>query len=87
MNIIKKISAIFTKTTSKSLPLLIIQKDTDQLSILEKSDVKEYMSIEEAISDLEKDINVSSVKIEKLKASLKKLKNKTSITIRNGEIV
>lgn len=62
-------------------PLLIIKKEASD------TDVKEYKSIEDAIADLEKDPNVPSDKIEQLKTSLKKLKNKTSITIRNGEIV
>ena len=41
----------------------------------------------DATADMEKDPNVPSYKIEKLKSSLKQLKNKTSITIRNGEII
>ncbi|MCX6236772.1 MAG: hypothetical protein NTY07_04280 [Bacteroidia bacterium] len=66
---------------TKSAPLLIIKKDIDD------ANVKKYESIEEAIADLENDPNVPSDKIEKLKSSLKQLKNKTSITIRNGEIL
>lgn len=62
-------------------PLLIIKKEASDTNI------KEYKSIEEAIADLESDPNVSKEKIEKLKSSLKSLKNKTSITIRNGEII
>lgn len=62
-------------------PLLIIKKEASDTNI------KEYKSIEEAITDLESDPNVSKEKIEKLKSSLKSLKNKTSITIRNGEII
>jgi hypothetical protein len=62
-------------------PLLIIKKNADD------ANVKEYKSIEEAIVDLENDPNVPSDKIEKLRSSLKSLKNKTSIKIRNGEIV
>ena len=49
--------------------------------------VKEYQSVEEAIADLENDPNVSPAKIERLKDSLKKLKNKTTIKIINGEII
>jgi len=64
-----------------SAPLLIIKKEADD------ANVKEYKSIEEAIADLETDLNVPSDKIEKLKISLKQLKNKTSIKIRNGEII
>ena len=72
---------LFIKKHAKSAPLLIIKKDASNANI------KEFKSIEEAIADLEKDPNVPSDKIEQLKSSLKKLKNKTSITIRNGEII
>ncbi|MFA5832209.1 MAG: hypothetical protein WDA22_01920 [Bacteroidota bacterium] len=73
--------SIFTKKTPKSAPLLIIKKNADD------GNVKEFRSFEEAIADLEHDPNVSAEKIEKLRASLKNLKNKTSIKIRNGEIL
>jgi len=72
---------LFTKGHSTSAPVLIIKKDTND------SNIKEFNSIEEAISDLENDPNVSAIKIEKLKLSLKNLKNKTSIKIKNGEII
>ena len=72
---------LFTKGHSTSAPVLIIKKDTND------SNIKEYKSIEEAIADLENDPKVSAVKIEKLKVSLKNLKTKTSIKIRNGEII
>lgn len=72
---------LFMKKNSKSVPLLIIKKDSDEVN------VKEYKSIEEAITDLENDPNVSTEKIEKLRSSLKNLKYKTSIKIRNGEII
>jgi septal ring factor EnvC (AmiA/AmiB activator) len=72
---------IFSGNRTTIAPLLIIKQDTKEVNI------KEYQTIEEAIADLENDTNVPSEKIEKLKASLKKLKNKTSITIRNGEIL
>jgi len=49
--------------------------------------VKEYSSIDEAIEDLENDPNVPKEKIEKLKSSLKLLKDKTSIQIRDGELI
>ena len=62
-------------------PLVIIKKSSDVSSI------KEYDSIEEAITDLESDPNVSAAKIEKLRTSLKNLKNRTSIKIKNGEII
>jgi len=81
VNIVKLLKRLFVKKHAKSAPLLIIKKDAGNANI------KEFHSIEEAIADLEKDPNVPSDKIEKLKSSLKKLKNKTSITIRNGEIV
>jgi hypothetical protein len=71
----------FTKKHSNSMPLLIIKKETDEIN------VKEYKSIDEAIVDLENDPNVPADKIEKLKSSLKNLKNKASIKIRNGEII
>jgi len=72
---------LFSKKPTLSAPLLIIKKDADDTNI------KEYNSIEEAIADLENDPNVPSDKIENLKSSLKQLKNKTSIKIRNGEII
>jgi len=72
---------LFSKKPTLSAPLLIIKKDADDANI------KEYKSIEEAIADLENDPNVPSDKIENLKSSLKQLKNKTSIKIRNGEII
>ena len=72
---------LFKKKPSKSAPLLIIKQEIDD------GNVKEYASIEEAIADLEKDPNVPSDKIEKLRLTLKNLKNKTIIKIRNGEIV
>jgi len=53
----------------------------------EDKNIKEYNSIEEAIADLESDPNVSKEKIEKLKSSLKSLKNKTSIKINDGELI
>jgi hypothetical protein len=64
-----------------SVPLLIIKKGADDIN------VKEYKSIEEAITDLENDPNVPAEKIEKLRSSLKNLKYKTSIKIKNGEIL
>lgn len=73
--------SIFSKKPTKTAPILIIKKDADD------ANVKEYKSIDEAIADLENDPNVPADKIEKLKSSLKQLKNKTSITIRNGEII
>jgi hypothetical protein len=71
----------FTKKHSVSAPLLIIKKDADDVNI------KKYKSIEEVIADLENDPNVPTCKIEKLRLSLKNLKYKTSIKIRDGEII
>ena len=71
----------FTKKHSSSVPLLIIKKDSDD------SNVREYKSIDEAISDLESDPNVPADILERLKLSFKNLKNKTSIKIKNGEII
>ncbi len=79
MNIIEKLLGIFKKKHSDSAPLLLIKKEVDN--------VKEYKSIEDAIEDLENDPNVPSDKINNLKLSLKNLKSKTSIKIKNGEIV
>lgn len=81
MNLIKKLLGLFTKKLANSSPLLIIKKATDA------DRVKEYKTIEEAIADLENDPNVSSEKIERLRLSLKNLKNRTSIKIVNGEII
>ncbi|MBA4407698.1 hypothetical protein C0389_10515 [bacterium] len=81
MKSIKKLLGLFTTKSAKTTPLLIIKKESDDPNI------KEFKSIEEAIADLENDPNVPSDKISKLKLSLKNLKNKTSIKIKNGEIV
>ncbi|MCK9422259.1 MAG: hypothetical protein M0Q38_06660 [Bacteroidales bacterium] len=78
MKNLKKLASLFTKKYADPLPLLIITKNADN------ANVKEYTSIEEAITDLEKDTNVPKDKIEKLRLSLKNLKNKSSIRIRNG---
>ncbi|MDP3312041.1 hypothetical protein [Lutibacter sp.] len=72
---------LFTRKQSVSTPLLIIKKGADN------ANVKEYNSIEEAIADIENDPNVPAEKIEKLKSSIRMLKDKTSIKIRNGEII
>ena len=72
---------LFRRRKNRIAPLLIIRKDAGEAL------VKEYKSLEDAIADLETDPNVSLEKIEKLKISLKQFKNKTSITIRNGEII
>ncbi len=87
MKTIKKLIGFFTKKHSSSVPLLIIKNETDLTLLRNEDNIKEYNSIDEAITDLENDPNVPKNKIEKLKSSLKKLKNKNSIKIRNGEIV
>ncbi len=78
---IKKLMDLLSKKHTDSAPLIIIKKNTAD------DNIKEYESIEEAILDLENDPNVSTEKIEKLRSSLKQLKNKTSIKIKDGEIV
>ncbi len=80
-NFLKKLKNLFTQKQSVSAPLLIIKKTADD------ANVKEYNSIEEAITDIEKDPNVPTEKIEKLKSSVRLLKDKTCIKIRNGEII
>lgn len=77
----KKLIGLFTKKHTNTAPLIIIRKSFDD------SNVTEFNSIEEAIISLENDPNVSTEKIEVLRASLKILKNKSSIKIKNGEIV
>ena len=79
--IIKKLVGLFSKKHTESAPLIIIKKNTAA------DNIKEYESIEEAMLDLENDPNISTEKIEKLRSSLKQLKNKTSIKIKDGEIV
>ena len=80
-NFLKKLKHLFTNKQSVYAPLLIIKKSADD------ANVKEYNSIEEAITDLENDPNVPAEKIKKLKSSVKLLKDKSSIKIRNGEII
>ncbi len=79
--IIKKLVGLFSKKHTDSAPLIIIKKNTAD------DNIKEYQSIEEAIADLENDPNVSFEKIEKLRSSLNTLKNKTSIRIKDGELI
>lgn len=81
MKAIEKLKSILKKNDSKQGPLLIIRKEA------EDSHIKEYNSIEEAIADLENDPNVPADKIERLKSSLNKLKSKSAIKIKNGEII
>lgn len=81
MDLLKMLRSLFQKKRPTSAPLILIKKGSDDVNI------RKYESIEEAISDLENDPNVPADKIEKLKSSLHQLKNKRSITIRNGEII
>ena len=81
MNLIKRLIGFFRKTKSNSIPLLLIKRFT------EDENIKEFNSIEEAIADLENDPNISKEKLERLKSSFKNLKNRTSIKIRDGEII
>jgi wobble nucleotide-excising tRNase len=85
VTILEKLFNLFKHKPSQSKlkqsPLLIIKKDA------EDTNIKEYNSIEAAIADLENDPKVPTEKIEKLKASIKMLKDKTSIKISNGVII
>ena len=73
--------SLSSKKHPAAAPLLIIKKEASD------TNTKEYNSIEEAIADLENDPNVSHYKIEKLRLSLNNLKHKTTIKIRNGELI
>lgn len=81
VNLIEKLRGLFRKKKTKSIPLLLIKRFN------EDGIIKEYDSIEAAITDLENDPNISIEKLEKLKSSVKNLKNITLIKIRNGEII
>ena len=81
MKPMKKLWDLFTRKHAATVPLVIIKKGTDD------GDVIEYRSIDEAIADLERDPNVPSEKIDNLRSSLKRLKNNSSIKIRNGELI
>ncbi len=81
MKAILTLFGFFRKKPTDLSPLLIIKKNADDGLI------KEYRSIEEAIAELENDPNISVEKIEKLRVSVKNLKDKRIIKIKNGEIV
>ncbi len=81
MNRLRKCNRIFSKKPAASAPVLIIKQNQ------EDTDIAEYQSIEEAIADLENDPHVPAEKIEKLKSSIRSLKSKSSIRIRNGEMI
>jgi len=76
MKFVRKI--LGKRELSKNAPIVIISKDTD---------IMEYNSIEAAITELEKDLNVPKEKMEKIRASFEDLKNKGKIKIKNGEII
>lgn len=79
MGIIRFIRSVFGKKDSGiKAPFLIISKNPD---------VIEYTSIETAIAELEKDSDIPKDKMEKIRASLEKLKNNGKVKIRNGEII
>ena len=67
---------LFKNKKADSTPLLIIKKESND------TDIKEYKSIED-----ENYPDVPPDKIEQLRTSLKQLKNRTSIVIRNSEII
>ena len=69
------------RQNNNSAQLIIIQKNSDG------PETKEYDSIEKAIADFENDINIPKEKLEQLRKSLDSLKHKSTIRIRNGEIV
>ncbi|HEY5123330.1 MAG TPA: hypothetical protein VIK14_06295 [Ignavibacteria bacterium] len=81
MNIWNRLKGIIKKQNHNSAPLIIIQKDSDS------SETKEYDTVEKAIADLENDLNIPKEKLKVLRKSLENLKNKSSIRIKNGEIV
>ena len=75
-NIIQKLFG--KKDSDTKAPFVIINKDQE---------IIEYDSIETAIAELEKDPDIPSFKIEKIRASFNELKNKGKIKIKNGEII
>jgi hypothetical protein len=79
MKLTNFIQKLFSKKESDNkAPFVIINKDHD---------VIEYDSIEDAIAELEKDPEIPSFKIEKIRASFDEMKNRGKIRIKNGEIV
>jgi hypothetical protein len=81
MKTVQWLSDLFNQKGKETAPVLIIKKDSDGYR------VREFQSAEDAISDLENNPDAPVDKIKKLKSSLLNLKNKNSITIRNGEII
>jgi hypothetical protein len=81
MKTVQWLSDLFNQKGKETAPVLIIKKDSDGYR------VREFQSAEDAISDLENNPDAPVDKKKKLKSSLLNLKNKNSITIRNGEII
>lgn len=75
-NFIQKLFGKKDKETKA--PFVIINKDQE---------IIEYESIETAITELEKDPDIPSYKIEKIRASFDEMKNRGKIKIKNGEII
>ena len=71
MKLLNRFKNIFKDNKSgNSAPLFIIQKDSNS------QETKEYSSIENAIADLENDLNIPKEKLVQLRKSLNNLKNK-----------
>ena len=81
MKTVQNLLDLFYNKRAKKAPILIIKKDSTDTR------PKEYSSIEDALADLESDSNIPLDKIEKLRGLLRQLKTKTTITIRNGEMI
>ncbi|RPI19875.1 MAG: hypothetical protein EHM58_00350 [Ignavibacteriae bacterium] len=79
MKIFSKLRFFFCKSLSvRDSPIVILTKS---------SDTKEFLSIDEAVKELESDPDISKEKIEKLKESIEMLKNKRRIKIKNGNLI
>jgi hypothetical protein len=64
---------------ARKAPVMVIGTDSNE--------IREYESIELAISELEKDPNVQEEKIQKLRTSIDRLRAKGVVKIQNGEII
>lgn len=72
MKIVNNVIGYFKKKQDSTPPIFIIKKN------MEDSEIKEYKTIEAAITDLENDRNIPKEKIEKLRNSIELLKIRTS---------
>ena len=82
MKLLNRFKDIFKDNKSgTSAPLFIIQKDSNS------QETKEYSSIENAIADLQNDLNIPKEKLVQLRKLPDNLKHKNSIRVRNEEIV